>query len=108
MLGQNTNVTKQLTDTTAASADDNPNIELPVVIVTAGCDSIQLFKRLYKNDDLVMAGRVVATGKSSMEVFLQVDTVHQNNRSRVLEANFTMVARGADGKATLGSFGTPR
>lgn len=103
MLGMETDVTKQLTQHSAGEADSDTGFELPVVIVTAGCDSIQLFARLTKGDDLLMAGRVVATGRSSMEVFLEVDALASQKRIRVLEANFTMVARGSDGRAAIGS-----
>lgn len=103
MLGTVTDVTRQLSEATAAGADDNLKMELPVTIVTAGCDSIQLFQRLHRNEDLIMAGRVVATGRSSMEVFLQVDSLRQSQKLRVLEANFTMVARDAENRAAVGT-----
>uniref|UniRef100_A0A6U3EJP1 HotDog ACOT-type domain-containing protein n=1 Tax=Lotharella globosa TaxID=91324 RepID=A0A6U3EJP1_9EUKA len=61
----------------------------PLVIVTAGVDRIKLLGRAGINEDMVLEGAVTWTGRSSMEIGMQV---HTAGRLWIC-ANFTFVAR---------------
>lgn len=115
-LGQNTEVVGLLE---AMPAGEAPNTSyrpesaaaissVPMVLVTAGVDSIILYRPLVIKNDLRIVGRVVLAGRSSMEVLLEVDSVVVVNEEtgeekleRAIEAHFTMVARSPDGQKAM-------
>lgn len=114
-LGEHTEVVGLLE---AVPAGEAPNLshrpeaasrisEVPMVVVTAGVDSIILYRPLVIKNDLAIRGRVVLAGKSSMEVLLEVDSVivdpvtGTEKLERAIEAHFTMVARSPDGQKAV-------
>jgi acyl-coenzyme A thioesterase 9 len=78
VLGQAEDVIQQLTEATSAGPSEMAQGDVlqsspkKITIVTAGVDSIQLFSKFSRFDDITIRGRVVNTGKSSMDVFLEV------------------------------------
>mmetsp|Transcript_35562 Transcript_35562/g.92714 ORF Transcript_35562/g.92714 Transcript_35562/m.92714 type:complete len:502 (-) Transcript_35562:823-2328(-) len=52
-------------------------LKKPMTIVTAACDRMDLFSPLTLKKDLCISGNVIYTGKSSMEIFLQVQSVRE-------------------------------
>lgn len=114
-LGTNTEVVGLLE---AVPAGETPNFShrpesastmdtIPMVVVTAGVDSIILYRPLVIKNDLRILGRVVLAGRSSMEVLLEVDSVVVDPATgtekfeRAIEAHFTMVARSTDGQKSV-------
>lgn len=69
-----------------------------IVVVTAGVDYIKLYSPIYTVKDLKIQGKVVQVGRSSMEVVITADVL-DNVPQRVIEANYTMVARDETNKA---------
>lgn len=63
-----------------------------LVIVTAGVDYIRLYSPIYTLKDLKIEGKVTHVGRSSMEVLITADMLDTVPK-RVIEANYTMVAR---------------
>jgi acyl-coenzyme A thioesterase 9 len=78
VLGRAEDVIQQLADATSAGPNELAHGDVlqsspkKVTIVTAGVDSIQLFSKISRFDDIKMRGMVVNTGKSSMDVLVEV------------------------------------
>lgn len=107
-LGKNLNIPLAMLSTEEYSSDAalSASYDLPLTVVTAGVDSIILYKPLAIKKDLRITGRVVLVGRSSMEVLLEVDTVGSDETGqelveRAIEAHYTMVARSPDGKSAV-------
>jgi acyl-coenzyme A thioesterase 9 len=66
-----------------------------LIIVTASCERIDIFKLISSYHDLVLQGNVVAVGRSSMEIVITVDSLTPEPE-RVVVAKVTMVAREND------------
>jgi acyl-coenzyme A thioesterase 9 len=66
-------------------------------------DKISLLHQLHPDRDLVMRGNVTHVGKSSMEICIEVFSkiTESNREEKLIDAVFTMVARGPDGKAAM-------
>lgn len=71
----------------------------PLSIVTALVDKIDMCKKsLSPEQDIKFSGHVSWTGKTSMEVKMQMFQLLDGEFSRVLEATFVMVARDSENK----------
>lgn len=68
--------TKQLTQSNGAvcSDDERTDAQLPL-LVTAAVDAIHLRRRLDLNQDVQVSGQVVWTGKSAMDIRMQLTQV---------------------------------
>ncbi|KAJ7561338.1 hypothetical protein O6H91_03G024400 [Diphasiastrum complanatum] len=76
----------------------NDGTTRPLILVTASVDKISLKKPIRLDTDLKLAGAVAWTGRSSMQIRMQViqpATDDQSEDSASLIANFTFVARDA-------------
>jgi acyl-CoA hydrolase len=74
-----------------------------VPCVTARMDEVQFHQPVHISDFVACTGRVVYTGRTSIEVYVTVDVedlCQEDSRRRALDAYFTMVALGPDGRPT--------
>lgn len=65
----------------------------PVTIVTASVDRIEMHQPIIPYFDLKLVGRVTHTGKSSIEVRIDIFTHKDGEWTEVMAAIFAMVAR---------------
>ena len=71
--------------------------------VTARVDEMQFLKPIHVGNFVTCTGTVVYTGVTSLEVRVTVDTEdirYSDSKGRAIEAFFTLVALGQDGKPT--------
>jgi acyl-coenzyme A thioesterase 9 len=83
--------------------DDNDPLTRPPVLVTATVEAIHFNQKLHLEKDMVLSGRVVWTGKSSMDILIEVrqeddeeedgSRKNKNKRPPNISALFTFVAR---------------
>ncbi|GHU66993.1 acyl-CoA thioesterase [Clostridia bacterium] len=72
-------------------------------VVTARVDEIQFLRPVHMGDFVTCTGQVAYVGRTSIEIYLTVDVENllvQDSSARALEAFFTLVAIGADGRPT--------
>jgi len=82
------------------ASSDVTRFELPITIVTASCNRIELLNPLQDDKDLRFEGMVSYVGRSSMEIKIVAYTcISETEREPAVEAHFIMVARGMDSKA---------
>ena len=73
------------------------------ICVTARVDELQFLKPLHIGNFITCTGRVVYTGNTSIEVRVTVDAEDirdSSSKGRAIEAFFTLVALGEDGRPT--------
>lgn len=72
------------------------------VVVTASIDTVNFISSARVGDILILEGVVVSTGRTSMEVFVKVESQHLETGLRTITttAILTMVAVGSDGIPT--------
>jgi acyl-CoA hydrolase len=71
--------------------------------VTARVDELQFLEPVMVNSFVTCTGRIVYVGRTSMEVHITVDVEDlrkEGSKRRALEAYFTLVALGEDGRPT--------
>eukprot|EP01116_Phalansterium_solitarium_P001825 TRINITY_DN11644_c0_g1_i1.p1 TRINITY_DN11644_c0_g1~~TRINITY_DN11644_c0_g1_i1.p1 ORF type:complete len:454 (-),score=128.72 TRINITY_DN11644_c0_g1_i1:179-1540(-) len=73
--------------------------ELPVIVVTASVNRIELYNLMELDSDLIMEGCVAYAGRSSMEVNINVTSISDAGQKPVMNAVFTMVARDTSNRA---------
>lgn len=71
---------------------------MPLTIVTASVDRIDLLAPIPRNKDMVLSGFVSFTGKTSMEISIQLETLKEENAKScdtlpLLAAKFTMAIK---------------
>jgi acyl-coenzyme A thioesterase 9 len=83
--------------------DDNMAETLPLTIVTASVDRIDLLGRIVCDEDYKISGNVTYVGKSSMEISMQLEILNDlKDNKPILLAKFVMVARDPiTGKASM-------
>jgi len=71
-----------------------PNAPIPIDVVTALVDSIDLgSRRLSPTSDVNVSGYISWVGKSSLECTLKIKQLHENTWEEMLSSKFVMVAR---------------
>lgn len=68
------------------SDDDRTDTQLPL-LVTAAVDAIHLRRRLDLRQDIQVSGQVVWTGKSAMDIRMQLTQASQSTYTANLQCN---------------------
>ncbi|MGM0846273.1 MAG: acyl-CoA thioesterase [Bacillota bacterium] len=73
------------------------------VVVTASIDTVNFLSSAVVGDILALEACVVSTGRTSMEVFVKVESEDLESGRKTLTTTsiLTMVAKGVDGKPTM-------
>lgn len=62
---------------------------VPLLTVTSSCDKIEIPKNIDFNRKLIITGKIVSVGKSSMELIIEVE----QDGKKIVKAFFTMLAK---------------
>ncbi|XP_050436061.1 acyl-coenzyme A thioesterase 9, mitochondrial-like [Adelges cooleyi] len=79
-----------------------PNdVPIPYVVVTLLVDDVIISPERYPDRDLIFSGLVSYVGKTSMEVTLWLEQLHDNKLKRITKANFVFVARDSTNRLSV-------
>ncbi|XP_050536519.1 acyl-coenzyme A thioesterase 9, mitochondrial-like [Daktulosphaira vitifoliae] len=77
------------------------DVPIPYVVVTLLVDDLLITPERFPDKDLIFSGLVSHVGKTSMEVTLWLEQLHDNKLKRITKANFVFVARDSTNQSSV-------